>query len=184
MAFEVNSVSSYPKFENLDLPRIITKKTEPTQIRRSSTKFEGRNAYGSLSVKVAKEDIVGISPKEQRTSPVKKSSVNSPGMKLRINSPRIGSRKVQVNHRKSLSSIPTSSSRRTDSFAVVKSSKNPQQDFKESMVEMIVEHNIKASKDLEELLACYLSLNSDEYHDLIIKVFKQIWFDTIDIRLK
>ncbi|KAJ6913382.1 DUF623 domain containing protein [Populus alba x Populus x berolinensis] len=52
------------------------------------------------------------------------------------------------------------------------------------MVEMIVENNIKASKDLEDLLACYLSLNSDEYHDLIIKVFEQIWFDLTDIKLK
>jgi uncharacterized protein (TIGR01568 family) len=69
-------------------------------------------------------------------------------------------------------------------LAVVKSSFDPQKDFRESMVEMIVENNIKASKDLEDLLACYLSLNSDEYHDLIIKVFKQIWFDLTDIKLK
>ena len=66
------------------------------------------------------------------------------------------------------------------SFAVVKSSFNPQKDFRESMVEMIVENNIRASKDLEDLLACYLSLNSDEYHHLIIKVFKKIWFGLTD----
>jgi uncharacterized protein (TIGR01568 family) len=69
-------------------------------------------------------------------------------------------------------------------LAVVKSSFDPQKDFRESMMEMIVENNIKASKDLEDLLACYLSLNSDEYHDLIIKVFKQIWFDLSDIKLQ
>ncbi|CAN0879577.1 Transcription repressor OFP1 [Linum grandiflorum] len=61
-------------------------------------------------------------------------------------------------------------------MAVVKSSADPQLDFMESMVEMIVENNISSSKDLEDLLACYLCLNSDEYHDVIIKVFKQIWF--------
>lgn len=65
----------------------------------------------------------------------------------------------------------------SDSYAVVKSSADPRREFMESMVEMIVENNIRASKDLEELLACYLSLNSDEYHDVIISVFKQIWFD-------
>ncbi|PHU04833.1 Transcription repressor OFP4 [Capsicum chinense] len=98
----------------------------------------------------------------------------SSGVKLRTNSPRITNcRKIQPS-RKSVSSRRTSV---TESFAVVKSSRNPQKDFRESMVEMIVENNIRASKDLEELLACYLSLNSDEYHDLIIKVFKQIWFD-------
>lgn len=72
----------------------------------------------------------------------------------------------------------------SESVAVVKSSKDPWRDFRESMVEMIVENNIRASKDLEELLACYLSLNSDEYHDLIVNVFKQIWFDFIHLRLK
>ncbi|GAU30841.1 hypothetical protein TSUD_267610 [Trifolium subterraneum] len=79
----------------------------------------------------------------------------------------------------STTSMATSGYRRSfsGSLAIVKSSFNPQKDFRESMVEMIVENNIRASKDLEDLLACYLSLNSDEYHDLIIKVFKQIWFD-------
>lgn len=72
----------------------------------------------------------------------------------------------------------------SESFAVVKTSKDPKRDFKESMVEMIIENNICGSKDLEDLLACYLSLNSDEYHDLIISVFKQIWFDVVEIHRK
>lgn len=64
-----------------------------------------------------------------------------------------------------------------DSFAVVKCSYDPQKDFRDSMIEMIVENKINQPEQLEELLACYLSLNSDEYHDLIIKVFRQLWFD-------
>ncbi|XP_068325390.1 transcription repressor OFP5-like [Pyrus communis] len=63
-----------------------------------------------------------------------------------------------------------------NSFAVVKCSFDPQKDFRDSMVEMIVEKKITQPEDLEELLACYLTLNSDEYHDLIIKVFRQVWF--------
>ncbi|XP_020101148.1 transcription repressor OFP1-like [Ananas comosus] len=63
------------------------------------------------------------------------------------------------------------------SFAVVKSSWDPRKDFAESMVEMIVEKGISASGDLEELLACYLALNSEEYHAVIVKVFQQIWLD-------
>ncbi|CAN0920101.1 Transcription repressor OFP1 [Linum grandiflorum] len=39
---------------------------------------------------------------------------------------------------------------------------------------MIVENNINVFTDLEDLLARYLCLNSNEYHDVIIKVFKQI----------
>lgn len=109
--------------------------------------------------------------------------VSASGVKLRTNSPRIttNSKKIQGSRKSNVSSRRTSV---TESFAVMKSSRNPQKDFRESMVEMIVENNIRASKDLEELLACYLSLNSDEYHDLIIKVFKQIWFDITEIRLK
>ncbi|CAN1230227.1 Transcription repressor OFP5 [Linum grandiflorum] len=63
------------------------------------------------------------------------------------------------------------------SFAVVKSSYDPENDFKESMVEMIKEMRIRKTEELEELLACYLMLNCEEYHELIINVFRQVWFD-------
>ncbi|XP_051131700.1 transcription repressor OFP1-like [Andrographis paniculata] len=62
-------------------------------------------------------------------------------------------------------------------FAVVKASVDPQRDFRESMVEMIVQNQIRVSKDLEDLLACYLSLNSNQYHQFIINAFEQIWFN-------
>lgn len=64
-----------------------------------------------------------------------------------------------------------------DSFAVVKSSLDPHEDFKISMAEMITAKCIRQPQELEELLACYLTLNSDEYHDLIIEVFRQVWFE-------
>ncbi|KAK9696868.1 hypothetical protein RND81_08G002400 [Saponaria officinalis] len=63
------------------------------------------------------------------------------------------------------------------SYAIVKRSCDPHHDFKESMVEMIMEKNIRRSEELEELLACYLTLNSEEYHDVIVKVFRQVWCD-------
>ncbi|XP_019706821.1 uncharacterized protein [Elaeis guineensis] len=66
---------------------------------------------------------------------------------------------------------------RLESFAVVKCSCDPQKDFRESMVEMIWEKGIGRPEELESLLACYLSLNSDEHHDVIVKVFRQVWFD-------
>ncbi|KAJ7961105.1 transcription repressor OFP1-like [Quillaja saponaria] len=182
-------------FAELELPPIITKPVKfndlvteakeeqskkPAKHGTRSAKHEETNLKGPPKVKVAKEEIVSI--KEQRNSSVRRFSVNSPGVRLRINSPRIASRKIQAHGRKSVSSTTSSSSRRSlsESLAIVKSSFNPQRDFRDSMVEMIVENNIRASKDLEDLLACYLSLNSDEYHDLIIKVFKQIWFDLTD----
>ena len=191
-----DKLDGFETISELDLPPIITKPAkfndmvnnikkkemnEPVKVRRSSAKFEERSAHGSLSVKIVKEESIGM--KEQKPSPVRGFSRNSPGVRLRNNSPKIASRKIQSHGRKSVSSTSSSSSRRSlsDSFAIVKSSFDPQRDFRDSMMEMIMENNITASKDLEELLACYLSLNSDEYHELIIKVFKQIWFEIPDV---
>ncbi|PON44668.1 Ovate protein [Parasponia andersonii] len=178
-----DSPDGFDSFPELGLPPIITKPSKPKkrETTRSSCSvgFDQRNGNGSVSVKVLKE---------QRKSSVRKFTLNSPGVRLRINSPRLAGKRVSGNGRKSVSSSGSNSGDRkrslSDSFAIVKSSFDPQKDFRESMVEMIVENNIRASKDLEDLLACYLSLNADEYHDLIIKVFKQIWFDLTDISSK
>ncbi|GAB4856256.1 hypothetical protein Ancab_014183 [Ancistrocladus abbreviatus] len=174
---EINGFDSISKH---DLAPIMTKPVKFNDMIR-----EIRNK------EVKKNRANGSDLKEQRSSSnsIRRSfSVNSPTtrVRLRLNSPRTG-RKGQGNSSGRRSSISgTGSSQRrsisSESFAIVKSSFDPQKDFRESMVEMIVQNNIRGSEDLEELLACYLSLNSDEYHDLIIKVFKQIWFDMAEIR--
>ncbi|KAE8705857.1 Transcription repressor OFP6 [Hibiscus syriacus] len=61
-----------------------------------------------------------------------------------------------------------------DSFAVVKSSDDPYTDFRASMVEMIVEREIFEAKELEQLLQCFLSLNSHHHHRIIVEVFTEI----------
>ncbi|CAI0628919.1 unnamed protein product [Linum tenue] len=61
------------------------------------------------------------------------------------------------------------------SFAVVKSSSDPYNDFRTSMVEMIIEKQIFGAKDLEQLLQCFLSLNADHHHRIIVEVFTEIW---------
>ncbi|MCO5597356.1 hypothetical protein L7F22_051432 [Adiantum nelumboides] len=66
-------------------------------------------------------------------------------------------------------------SRVFDSFAVVKCSYDPKQDFKQSMVEMIFEKDLNSSHDMVELLQCYLTLNPPRYHDTIVKVFTEVW---------
>ncbi|KAL8206000.1 hypothetical protein R6Q57_009551 [Mikania cordata] len=63
----------------------------------------------------------------------------------------------------------------SSSCCIVKSTFDPCKELKESMMEMIVDCNILASQDLEKLLAFYLSLNSNEYHDMIVKSFEEIW---------
>ncbi|VFQ71147.1 unnamed protein product [Cuscuta campestris] len=147
----------------IDLPPIITK-----PVRNSGEKLKKNSGGGGRAKNTA-------CPAHRRISG------NSPaGLKLRTNSPRIGHRRMQGRR-----SVSSGKSGVPESFAVVKSSKDPKRDFRESMVEMIVENNIKGSKELENLLACYLSMNSNEYHDLIIEVFKQIWFDIGNaVRLK
>lgn len=169
----------------LDLPPILTKPVKPdkktievTKCGNSASRLEETETRRALSIKMAKEKNIR---REHEANPlVRRSSANSTGIRLRGNSPRLASRKVQAYARKSVSSRNRNLS---GSFAVVKSSMDPQTDFQDSMMEMIVENNIRASKDLEDLLACYLQLNSNQYHDLIVKAFEQIWFDMPDLRL-
>ncbi|KAG6785495.1 hypothetical protein POTOM_011228 [Populus tomentosa] len=62
-----------------------------------------------------------------------------------------------------------------ESVAVVKKSQNPHRDFKRSMLEMILERQIFEAEDLEELLQCFLSLNSRQYHGVIVQAFSEVW---------
>ncbi|GKA98364.1 transcription repressor OFP7-like protein [Tanacetum coccineum] len=62
-----------------------------------------------------------------------------------------------------------------ESFAVVKRSENPYEDFKKSMIEMIVEKQMYQECDLNQLLQCFLSLNSRCHHVIIMRAFSDIW---------
>ncbi|RYQ99367.1 hypothetical protein Ahy_B07g087303 isoform B [Arachis hypogaea] len=158
----------------LDLAPVLTKserfddkviESEAAESRRSSTELDDE----SLNVKSSIEESNGREFRRRKSGHVSR--------RLPTNSP---------SGIKSVSSNGSKSSRNAgfpDGYAVVKSSFDPQSDFRESMLEMIVENNIRASKDLEDLLACYLSLNSSEFHDLIVKAFEQIWFDLAQLRM-
>ncbi|KAL0730249.1 hypothetical protein Bca4012_026342 [Brassica carinata] len=69
----------------------------------------------------------------------------------------------------------SSDSSMAESFAVVKKSHDPYKDFRTSMVEMIVERQIFAAAELQQLLQCFLSLNSLQHHSVIIQVFLEIY---------
>ncbi|XP_044470623.1 transcription repressor OFP7-like [Mangifera indica] len=62
-----------------------------------------------------------------------------------------------------------------ESFAVVKKSEDPYEDFKGSMLEMILEKQMFEEHELEELLHCFLSLNSRQHHRVIVEAFTEIW---------
>ncbi|XP_077234432.1 transcription repressor OFP6-like [Tasmannia lanceolata] len=61
------------------------------------------------------------------------------------------------------------------SIAVVKDSTDPYLDFRQSMIQMILEKEIYAREDLRELLDCFISLNSPCHHDIIVCAFMEIW---------
>ncbi|KAJ6798238.1 transcription repressor OFP8-like [Iris pallida] len=62
-----------------------------------------------------------------------------------------------------------------ESVAVEKVSSDPYVDFKESMLQMIVEKEIYQWEELRELLNLFLSLNSPYHHHLILRAFAEIW---------
>ncbi|KAK4741785.1 hypothetical protein SAY87_025373 [Trapa incisa] len=70
---------------------------------------------------------------------------------------------------------PLAAAKVRESFAVVKRSECPYEDFKGSMVEMIVEKEMFDKEDLEQLLFCFLSLNSSCHHRAIVEAFSDIW---------
>ncbi|GJU22881.1 transcription repressor OFP1-like protein [Tanacetum coccineum] len=179
-------------------PRKSSRKTTKTTLKkRRETTYVGRcncqvtpafvSTESYYNDSYEKVDLLPIITKAAKTkeagSGMWTANTRSPVRKMKAAnsySPRVGNR-VRVH---GIKSGRRSNARSVaESMAVMKTSVDPWRDFKESMVEMIMENNIKTSKDLEDLLACYLSLNSDEYHDLIINVFKQIWFECTDIRL-
>ncbi|KAF4399563.1 hypothetical protein G4B88_022646 [Cannabis sativa] len=71
----------------------------------------------------------------------------------------------------------TSSSSRTKFVLMVameKCSNDIREDFRESMVEMIMANRIREPKDLRSLLNYYVSMNSDEYHGVILEIFHEV----------
>ncbi|CAL1360446.1 unnamed protein product [Linum trigynum] len=62
-----------------------------------------------------------------------------------------------------------------ESVAVEKDSDDPYLDFRQSMLQMILEKQIYSRDDLRELLNCFLQLNSPYHHGIIVRAFSEIW---------
>ncbi|KAL9228610.1 hypothetical protein vseg_004168 [Gypsophila vaccaria] len=60
------------------------------------------------------------------------------------------------------------------SVAVVMESFDPYEDFRQSMLQMIIEKNIMSTDDLHHLLRCFLRLNSPAHHHYILRAFFQV----------
>uniref|UniRef100_A0A0D9V794 Transcription repressor n=1 Tax=Leersia perrieri TaxID=77586 RepID=A0A0D9V794_9ORYZ len=123
---------------------------------------------------------------EQSKPPRRSVSSSARRLKTRSNTPRVVTTKKPTKPQPPPSPSPAPAPKTktkpplAESFAVVKTSRDPRRDFRESMEEMIAENGIRDAGDLEDLLACYLSLNAAEYHDLIVDVFENIWANLAD----
>ncbi|CAI9755182.1 unnamed protein product [Fraxinus pennsylvanica] len=122
-------------------------------------------------------ETVYISGERHSRNTKKNHRVNelSPRTECKIRASKDG-KKTRLKTKREIKDKPLEGSKVFDSFAVVKSSFDPQRDFRDSMMEMIMEKDIRQQDELEELLACYLMFNCNDYHDLIIKVFRQILY--------
>lgn len=60
----------------------------------------------------------------------------------------------------------------------VKYSRNPLREVRESIVEMIEKMGIREWREMEELIYCYLALNSSHLHHLIQEAFLSLRFST------
>ncbi|KAI4322460.1 hypothetical protein L6164_022153 [Bauhinia variegata] len=70
--------------------------------------------------------------------------------------------------------LPKQSPKLNDSVAIEKDSENPYKDFRHSMLQMIFEKEIFSRPDLQDLLQCFLQLNSPSHHQLIVRAFNEI----------
>lgn len=138
----------------------------------SSTNITASSLNPPLPPILTKPRLLDGRKQRPKNSSMRRSPPGFQQIKVRIKSPKLAKKMTQ--RRNGLGK----------SFVVVKSSSDPEKDFRESMEEMIVENNLCSLKELEDLLAYYLALNSTEYHDLIVKVFKQIWFDLPEFVLR
>ncbi|KAJ8899117.1 hypothetical protein K2173_010506 [Erythroxylum novogranatense] len=69
-----------------------------------------------------------------------------------------------------------------ESVAVEKDSDDPYLDFRHSMLQMILENEIYSKEDLQELLNCFLQLNSPYHHGFIVRAFTQIWNGVFSVK--
>uniref|UniRef100_A0A7N0RI76 Transcription repressor n=1 Tax=Kalanchoe fedtschenkoi TaxID=63787 RepID=A0A7N0RI76_KALFE len=68
----------------------------------------------------------------------------------------------------------TTSSAISSSVAIEKDSDDPYNDFRQSMLQMIFQKEMYSRDDLQELLNCFLKMNSADHHDVIVRAFTEI----------
>lgn len=176
----------------LEPPRTICTPRRHSFVANSAVSSKNSNLGSLEKTDGPREEKLGFERQSLKKCEMKnaRKKTKHGSSKVRIYSPRMASKveicrikaledmkKEKLKMKKENERILLEETAALDSFAVVKCSFNPEEDFRGSMVEMMTELRLNQPEEMEELLACYLTLNSDEYHDLIVKVFREVWFD-------
>ena len=162
--------------------------------RRLVKKERYARRRGSTSSAEEETERESLLPSSTNLSPESSSSGLPRVTRLRRNPPTRKSESSLIAEEKSeSSSSPALSPARLSSFvqrlipctatsavamegvAVVKRSEDPYEDFKGSMMEMIVEKNMSEMAELEQLLSCFLTLNAKRHHRAIVRAFSEVW---------
>ncbi|CAH8383526.1 unnamed protein product [Eruca vesicaria subsp. sativa] len=169
------------RFERRD-QKLLKQKSE-VQVQKSATRTCTRSNIREDFVKLKKIKLreVKLKADQQRKSMyLRKELGTKENSKVRVFSPRACRVKAIEDLKKAKLRVheDDGGGMEMKSFAVVKCSSDPQKDFRDSMVEMIMENGIiNHPEELKELLVCYLRLNTNEYYDMIISVFQQVHSD-------
>jgi uncharacterized protein (TIGR01568 family) len=143
--------------------------------RRSPSIYEDRIHHPqeeeNMALNFARLQIDELSSRKKRFSKPRKGYKAQQSLKQ---SPVNGAESSSVSPRPPL---PVGNVIKESVAVVVESSYDPYGDFRESMIDMIVDQNIQQTTELEELLQCYLALNEPDYHQVIIEVFSDVWHE-------
>ncbi|KAK3162320.1 hypothetical protein QOZ80_1BG0088170 [Eleusine coracana subsp. coracana] len=173
----------------IDLRRSTNKPLRPIVTKPARRETEPEDKHVDVLTPASSRRPGPVADQQSSIKPRRSVSSSTPRrLKTRANTPRISVSsnkkcKTPPTTARSPASKPQPPPPLAESFAVVKASRDPRRDFRESMEEMIAENGIRSAADLEDLLACYLALNAAEYHDLIVDVFERIWATLTDINM-
>ncbi|XP_047339160.1 transcription repressor OFP8-like [Impatiens glandulifera] len=140
--------------------KVMNRKRKPTRLRKKET-FDSYYEFFSSDDEDEEDD---------RTTLFSSKSLSSDSSENRRG---IGSHRRR--RRKAAPAPAKGNMKLKESTAVAKRSRDPYSDFRNSMVEMIVEKQIFAENDLENLLQMFLDLNSSRHHRVIVEVYTDIW---------
>ncbi|KAE8709871.1 Transcription repressor OFP8 [Hibiscus syriacus] len=146
----ISNSRSFSDGSSFELNQSLAEEDSPTEIKRNKKKVNGKKMkrLGSFGSKKYEGSLAENTETPWRGSILKKTMMIPPCK---------AEEKV------------------AESVAVVKKSEDPYEDFKRSMLEMIMEKHMFEARDLEQLLQCFLSLNSKQHHRTIVDAFTEIW---------